>query len=223
MITRIDIRDEALDEHVEQALQWIRAGLIIAAPLENGYVYLAEAFDHDAVRAMHVLREDPLGVAAQVLISGNEVIDGIARQISADARLLISKFWPGQLSMNLLPQQGLSWDLGDAKRLDQVCVRVPSAEFVLALLKRSGPLAVASAAHVGSAPILDPEDISAREYDVAGIFDAGLLTSGAASTLVSDSETGIKVLREGAVSIEQLRELLPDIEAPGSSNSQPSQ
>lgn len=211
MINTIDIQGGDRDAHVNQALQWIRAGLIIAVPLENGYAYLADAFDQDAVRAMHVLRGDDLGVAAQVLIFDQEVIDGIARDVSVNARVLMSKFWPGQLSFNLYPQRGLTWDLGDGKRLDQVSVRVPSAEFVLALLRKSGPLAVSSAALAGQPPILDIKDISAREYDLAGIFDAGILTPAPVSTIVSDNETGVEVLREGAVSIDELREVLPEI------------
>jgi L-threonylcarbamoyladenylate synthase len=221
MINTIDIQSGDLDAHVDQALQWIRSGLVIAAPLENGYAYLADAFDEDAVRAMHVLRGDALGVAAQVLISGQEVIDGITREVSANARVLMSKFWPGRLSFNLSPQRGLSWDLGDGKRLGKISVRVPSAQFVLALLRKSGPLAVASAALAGQAPILNIEDISAREYDVAGIFDAGVLASAPSSTVVSDSETGVEVIREGALSVDELREVLPEIIVSSSSTSHP--
>lgn len=219
MINTVDIQVGDRDSHVEQALQWIRSGLIIAAPLENGYVYLVDAFDQDAVRAMHVLRGDALGVASQVLIFGQEVIDGIARDVSVNARALMSKFWPGQLSFNLYPQRGLTWDLGDGKRLDRVSVRVPLAEFVLALLRKSGPLAVSSAALAGHPPILDVQDISAREYDLAGIFDAGILTPALVSTVLSDNETGVEVLREGAVSVDELREVLPEIIVSGSSNS----
>lgn len=219
MINTIDIQSGELDTHVDQALQWIRSGLIIAAPLENGYAYLADAFDQDAVRAMHVLRGDDLGVSAQVLISSAGVVDGITRDVSANARALMSKFWPGQLSFNLSPQRGLTWDLGDGKRSAQISVRVPSAQFVLALLRKSGPLAVGSAALAGQPPILDVKDISAREYDLAGIFDAGVLTPTPISTIVSDNETGLEVIREGAVSVDKLREVLPEIIVWGSSNS----
>lgn len=221
MINTIDIQSGELDTHVDQALQWIRSGLVIAAPLENGYAYLADAFDHDAVRAMHVLRGDALGVAAQVLVSGSEVIDGITRDASIKARILMSKFWPGQLSFNLSPQQGLSWDLGDGKRLGQISVRVPSAQFVLALLRKSGPLAVGSAALAGQPPILDVKDISAREYDLAGIFDVGILAHAPSSTVVSDNETGVEVIREGSVSVAALQEVLPEIIVSGSSNPKP--
>ena len=219
MINTIDINSREVDINVDQALQWIRAGLIIVAPLENGYVYLADAFDQDAVRAMHVLRGDALGVAAQVLIPGLEVLDGIVRDASTSARNLMSKFWPGQLSFNLTPQRGLSWDLGDGKRLAKISVRVPSAEFVLALLRKSGPLAVCSAAPTGQPPILDTRDISVREYDIAGIFDVGILAPAPLSTVVSDNQSGVEVIREGAISIDRLREVLPEILASDSSNS----
>lgn len=221
MINIIDIQSGDLDTHVDQALQWIRSGLIIAVPLENGYAYVADAFDQDAVRALHVLRGDALGVAAQVLISGQEVIEGITRNVSEGARALMSKFWPGQISFQLSAQRGLSWDLGDGKRLTQISVRVPSAHFLLALLGKSGPLAVASAALAGQPPILDVKDIAAREYDLAGIFDAGVLTSALFSTVVSDDESGVEVVREGAVSVAMLQEVLPEITVSGSSNSKP--
>lgn len=217
MINIIDIQSGELDTHVDQALQWIKSGLIIAVPLENGYAYVADAFDQDAVRAMHVLRGDALGVAAQVLISGQEVVEGITRNVSQDARALMSKYWPGQISFQLTSQRGLSWDLGDGKRLTQISVRVPSAQFLLALLRKSGPLAVASAALAGQPPLLDVKDIAAREYDLAGIFDAGILTPALSSTVVSDNETGVEVVREGAVSVDMLQEVLPEIIVSGSS------
>ena len=217
----IDISSGDLDSHLDQALQWIRSGLLIAAPLENGYTFLADAFDQDAVRAMHVLRGDRLGIVAQVLIAGQEVIDGIARDISLDARLLMSKFWPGQLSFNLRPQRGLTWDLGDERRLDLISVRVPSAEFVLALLQKSGPLAVASAARAGQPPIQDIKEITAREFDLTGIFDVGTLAQRPPSTIVSDAQKGVEVLREGAVSLEAIRLHLPEVAVSGSTNFKP--
>lgn len=221
MTEKVNIQTRALKANVEKALQWIRSGLIISAPLENGYVFLADAFDHDAVRALHVMRGDALGIVSQVLIPGQEVIDGIARDVSLNARILMSNYWPGQLTFNLRPHTGLNWDLGDEKELDQVSVRVPSAKFVLALLRKSGPLAVGSAAKAGNAPILDSNDISAREYDLAGIFDAGILKPAPFSTIVSDSEPGIELIREGAVTLQQLRELVPDIIVSDSANPKP--
>ncbi|MEI9906873.1 MAG: Sua5/YciO/YrdC/YwlC family protein [Actinomycetota bacterium] len=90
-------------------------------------------------------------------------------------------------------------------------MRVPSSEFLLALLRKSGPLATASAAKAGEPAILDNSTIKVRGFDVQGIFHTGQLTSSGASTVVSATETSIEVLREGAISLAQLGEVLPEL------------
>lgn len=212
MGAQIDLREGEFDAHVDQALSWINSGFIIVAPLENSYVFLVDAFLHDGVRAMHVLRGDDLGVAAQVLVSGIKVLEGIVREISDDTRQLIKEFWPGQLSLLLPPHVGLNWDLGDDKELDEICVRTPSSEFVLALLRKSGPLAVASAARAGQPPIIDVDFISALDSDLAGIFHVGELTPGGISTLVRAEKEKLTLIREGVITYEALAAKVPDIE-----------
>ncbi|MBC7463614.1 MAG: Sua5/YciO/YrdC/YwlC family protein [Actinobacteria bacterium] len=211
MAQEVDIREGDLDEHVEQARQWIASGFIIVAPLEHGYAFLADAFSHDAVRAIHVLRGDDLGVVAQVMVADTSVLSGITREVPTGARTLMDAFWPGLLSFTLLPHRGLSWDLGDDKRLDEVSVRVPSSEFMLRLLRKTGPLAVASAARVGQPATLDVSSIPALDRDLAGIFHAGELESGPSSTIVLATETELLVERVGAITLEQLAEVLPAI------------
>ena len=66
----------------------IRDGYVIVAPLEHGYAYLCDAFSHDAVRTMHVMRGDALGVAAQVLISDATRAVGIIRDSNEDLQKL---------------------------------------------------------------------------------------------------------------------------------------
>ena len=211
MAHEIDLREGDLAAHVDQAAAWIASGFIIVAPLENGYAYLVDAFFHDGVRAMHVLRGDDLGVAAQVLIAGEEVLAGIARDVPPAARLLMKAFWPGPLSLNLLPHRGLSWDLGDNKDLDLVSVRVPNTEFLLGVLRKSGPLAMASAAKAGQPPVLDKELISIRGSDVEGVFHTGELTAIPGSSVVAANEAEIRVIRIGAITLSELRDVAPQI------------
>jgi len=163
------------------------------------------------VRAMHVLRGDALGVAAQVAIANRDFIDGIARDISKEARLLMQNFWPGLLSLNLKPQAGLNWDLGDGNTLDQISVRIPDSQFILEVLKKSGPVAIASAASAGSAAISDGADISYLDSDVAAIFTTGVLSTGGASTVIDLTGIRKRIVREGAISISEITALVPDI------------
>jgi len=189
----------------------IRDGYVIVAPLENSYALVADAFFHDAVRALHVLRGDELGVSAQVMIGSSAAVDGIAREINEPVRKLIDKFWPGQLSINLKPQRGLNWDLGDGQQLDSFSVRVPRAEFIQKLAKAHGPLAVASAARAGKSPITDPNDLAFTDLEVAAIFSIGLIPQGPASTIVAADSDKPHILRVGAISAQEITGIAPDI------------
>ena len=208
---RIDLTAGDSKKHVARALKEIRAGYVVVAPLEHGYVYLADAFSHFAVRALHVLRGDEDGVAAQVLVHSADTVSGIARDISIDTQNLMKKFWPGLLSLNLKPNTGLNWDLGDDRELDLFSVRVPKASFVRALLKQSGPLAVASVAPSGAQPIVKINRTEAKDWNVAAIFDKGALKSGPQSTVVEVSDAGLRLVRTGAITEAQLLTIVPTL------------
>ncbi|CAB4878872.1 unannotated protein [freshwater metagenome] len=210
-MARIDISQGFGAEDIAQAIKAIRDGYVIVAPLENGYVFLADAFFHDAVRALHVLRGDALGIAAQVLIPTSKTLEGIAREVTEETQKLCSAFWPGLLSLSLKPQRGLSWDLGDGQKLDQINVRVPTEGFVYSLLQESGPLAVASASVAGSPALLKSSEIEFGENEVALIFDSGDISPNLPSTIIECDVNGSRVLRIGALPLDQLQAVVPAI------------
>jgi tRNA threonylcarbamoyl adenosine modification protein (Sua5/YciO/YrdC/YwlC family) len=210
-MARHDLLQGELSDHVATAVTALKDGYVIVVPLEHSYALITDAFMHDAVRAMHVLRGDALGVAAQVAIANRELIDGIARDISANARLLMQNFWPGLLSLNLKPQAGLNWDLGDGNTLDQISVRIPRSLFILEVLKKSGPVTIASAALAGKSAINDCEDITYLDSDVAAIFTAGALPKGGPSTVIDLTGIRTRIVREGAIPRGEITALVPDI------------
>lgn len=196
-------------EHVGVAARCIRDGFVIVTPHENGYVYLCDAFSEDSVRAMHVLRGDALGVAAQVLITDHLQIEGLARDVTDDARALMKAFWPGALSLTLRPQLGLNWDLGDAGELDRVSIRMPSHEFLQALIRETGPLAVASAAMAGHQPIVEISQLDLQGHEVAMVIDAGVINPIARSSQVEIEPTQTRLVREGAISQSEIQKVIP--------------
>jgi tRNA threonylcarbamoyl adenosine modification protein (Sua5/YciO/YrdC/YwlC family) len=196
-------------EHVGIAAKCIRDGFVIIAPHENGYVYLCDAFSEDSVRAMHVLRGDALGVAAQVLIASHLQVEGIARDMTDDARALMKAFWPGALSLTLRPQLGLNWDLGDAGQLDRFSVRMPSHEFLKALITETGPLAVASASMAGHDPMLEISQLNLQGHEVALVIDSGVITPVQRSSQVEIELTATRLLREGAISQSEIQKVIP--------------
>ncbi len=207
-VERVDITTGDPADHLARGLKSIRDGYVIVLPLEHGYVYACDAFSHFAVRAMHVLRGDALGVVSQVIIPTAKTAQGLSRSMRDDVQQITNTFWPGLLSINVKPQVGLAWDLGDAQRLDLISLRMPQEGFVLDLMQKSGPLAIASITSNGLPTLLDVERFENSGVDV--IFDGGHLPAGPRTTVLKVSDDGIELIREGAISRESLRKVSPD-------------
>jgi len=207
-VERVDITFGNQADHLARGLKSIRDGYVIVVPLEHGYVYACDAFSHFAVRAMHVLRGNALGVVAQVIIPTAKTAQGLSRSMREDVQVLTNAFWPGLLSINVKPQVGLAWDLGDAQRLDLISLRMPQEGFVLELMQKSGPLAIASITSNGLPTLLDVERFENPGVDV--IFDGGHLPAGPRSTVINVSDDGMELVREGAISRESLQKVSPD-------------
>lgn len=219
----IDLKKGELNRHVNKALKAISDGFVIAIPLEYSYAFACDAFRRDAVRAMHVLRGDPLFTVAQVLVGSAKMAQGVVRETTPEISALMKNLWPGMLSMNLRPQMGLDWDLGDANQLDRVSIRVPKNKFAKALLAKSGPLAVGIAGRVDRSSVLSfgsteriiqpvtksISEIMVLESDLAFKFSNGKLRNGPLSTVVEADETGVRVLRIGAISLEEIQKIVP--------------
>jgi tRNA threonylcarbamoyl adenosine modification protein (Sua5/YciO/YrdC/YwlC family) len=206
---RIDISGGADNDAIALALKGIRDGYIVCAPAEHGYIFLVDAFSEFAVRAMHVLRGARNGTSAQVLIASAETLPGIARDLSEDVMALTEAFWPGLLSLNLRPNRGLAWDLGDGNTLDRFSVRSPQSIFLQSILAASGPLAVASASRAGEPPMRSLDSLLAGEFDLAAIFDAGTLKDGPLTTVIEADLEAMTIIRESAISVDELAAVVP--------------
>jgi tRNA threonylcarbamoyl adenosine modification protein (Sua5/YciO/YrdC/YwlC family) len=209
-----NLDDSKFNEAVDTAVRYIKSGEVIIAAAEHGYVYLADAFDKDAVKAIHILRGDRTNVVAQVFIGDIKVLSGITARLTQEHDNLLKAFWPGLLSVTMKSQLALSWDLGDERRLGKVNVRLPNRKFLNTILLKTGPLAAASVALTGESAILDLKKLSIYESDIGVIFDEGQLESGQLSTWIDLSENEITVIRVGDISLEQLRSIVPTISTP---------
>jgi len=213
-ISLIDASDQDFQQAVESALRYLRAGEVIIAAAEHGYVYLANAFDKDAVNVIQILRTNSPGVTLQVLVRDRNMALGLAAALTVQQQSVLDKFWPGLLSVTVKAQPGLTWNLGDDRRLGKVNLRSPKKKFLQAILEQSGPLATSSAARAGKSAVVDSNTLEVYENDIGAIFDESVLQVGPLSTLIEFSENEITLMREGAISLEDLKALVPTISAP---------
>jgi tRNA A37 threonylcarbamoyladenosine synthetase subunit TsaC/SUA5/YrdC len=86
---------------------------------------------------------------------------------------------------------------------------MPDDEVALAILERTGPLAVSSANLSGRPAAVDADEAEAMLGDrVEVIVDAGRSRGNDASTIVDCTGTRGRVLRTGALSLDQLNAVL---------------
>jgi len=191
----------------ERVFASIKRGEVVILPLEHSYVYACDAFSFAAVNRLHQLRNDPDGIAAQVIVGKVQTLGGLVQGLTTEVNKLTEEFWPGLLTLNLPQNKSLSWDLGDGGNLDNFAVRMPNRLETLEVVNETGPLAIASARFAGAPPITFVENIHQLEA-----LDIGELAAGPLSTVVALEGENLGVLRVGALTLEDLRNVIPTIE-----------
>ncbi len=191
----------------ERVVASIKRGEVVILPLEHSYVYACDAFSFAAVNRLHQLRNDPEGVAAQVIIGKVETLAGLAQGLTPAVKDLAREFWPGMLTLKLPQNQSLNWDLGDSGTLEEFAVRVPNRRETLEVLNETGPLAIASATFAGGAAVTLAPKTSEMES-----LDIGELTAGPLSTVVAVAGENLAIVRVGALTFEELRKVVSAIE-----------
>lgn len=204
---RPDMREAGL----RAAAGTVRTGQLVVLPTDTVYGLGCDAFDRAAVSRLLAVKGRGRDMPLPVLVGSWSTIDGLAYLVPRHARTLIEAFWPGALSIVLPYAPSLTWDLGDTR--GTVMLRMPLHPVALELLREVGPMAVSSANRSGSAPATTAE--GAREQlgeDIGVYLDGGPAGEPVASTIVDLTGEHPYILREGAVAVDRLREVLgPDV------------
>jgi L-threonylcarbamoyladenylate synthase len=213
-VTTFDCADPvARRAGLEAAALAARSGTLVVMPTDTVYGIGADAFNTAAVRSLLAAKGRGPDMPVPVLVGSWSTIDGLVLAVPPVARTLIEAFWPGGLSLVIEHAPSLSWDLGDSR--GTVMVRMPLHPVALDLLRLVGPMAVSSANRSGRPPARTAE--AARDQlgdDVAVYLDGGPTPLGVASTVV-DLTAGVpRVLRQGAVTLDRIREVVGEVLVP---------
>jgi tRNA threonylcarbamoyl adenosine modification protein (Sua5/YciO/YrdC/YwlC family) len=204
--------DEEREAAVEAASLAVQQGELIVLPTDTVYGLGADAFDPVAVRGLLAAKGRGRNVPPPVLVSSATTLDALAVRIPGYARALVEEFWPGPLTLVCHQQSSLQWDLGDTR--GTVAVRMPDDEVALSILERTGPLAVSSANKTGMPAATDADQaIEMLGDDVAVVVDGGTSPGGEASTIIDVTGSQGRILRQGALSLEQLNAVLEPLGA----------
>jgi L-threonylcarbamoyladenylate synthase len=208
----IDCRtDEGLAKGIAAAVKAVRSGELVVLPTDTVYGVGVDAFAPDAVTAVLAAKGRGREMPPPVLIPTAQTVYGLATSVPAYARVLMQAFWPGPMTLVLLAQTSLMWDLGDTN--GTVALRMPKHDTALALLDRVGPMAVTSANVSGQPPAKTIQDAAAQLGSAVTVYlDAGPCTDALPSTILDCTGEAPVILRAGAISAGEVQRVLGDVE-----------
>ena len=205
----MNVLDGYQQESIARAVELLREGGVVAFPTETVYGLGADAFNPMAVARIFEVKKRPHFDPLIVHIGGKAWLDRIAERLEEPLARLIDRFWPGPLTVIVKKRPSLP-DIVTAG-LPTVGVRMPSHPVALHLLRDfGGPIAAPSANPFGYMSPTRAGHVSRMFSErLPLILDGGSSTFGIESTIVSVQSDGVVVHRFGAVSLEELREVVP--------------
>ena len=215
MTTSFDCSDpNARSAGLAAAQQAIANRQCIVLPTDTVYGIGADAFSPQAVATLLAAKGRGRSMPPPVLVPRLQTMDGLAVDVSAEARALAEAFWPGGLTLIFHAQPSLTWDLGDTR--GTVALRMPDDEIALDLLALTGPMAVSSANRTGQAAAQTAAQAQAQLAESVEVYlEAGPRpaegSEGIPSTIVDATDFPLRVVRDGAVSLEELRAVVPTV------------
>lgn len=204
--------EEERETAIEAAAQAVQRGALVVLPTDTVYGIGADAFDHKAVQALLEAKGRGREMPPPVLISAVTTLDALAARVPSYVAALTEAFWPGPLTLVCEQQPSLTWDLGDTR--GTVAVRMPDHEIALALLERTGPLAVSSANLSGlpaATEAASAEGMLGESVEV--VLDGGPSPKGEASTILDVRGDRPRLLRLGALTVAELDSVLEPLGA----------
>lgn len=209
---RLDILSGNYAENITRAAEILKNGGIVAVPTETVYGLAASALSDSAIIKVFSAKGRPQDNPLIVHISNMDMLKNVAKDIPKTAFDCAEKFWPGPLTMVLKKTDLVAKSVSAG--LDTVAVRMPSEKSVRDIIDASDIPLAAPSANISGAP--SPTTPSHVLNDLDGKIDAVVMGSdcevGVESTVVALFGDKPRLLRPGAVTLEQLKEILPDIE-----------
>jgi tRNA threonylcarbamoyl adenosine modification protein (Sua5/YciO/YrdC/YwlC family) len=189
---------EATDGLLERAVRAAEAGELIVIPTDTVYGIGTRPDRPEATHRLFRAKGRPPNLELPVLVPSLPAALRIAR-FDDRARRLVQRFWPGPLTVVLQRTAASArWPLGGEAAT--VGVRMPRHLLALAVLERTGPLAVTSANLSGRpTPATCDGLVETFGDEVAVYLCQEEPLAGAPSTVVDLSREGVRVLRSGGI------------------------
>lgn len=198
-----------------EAAKALKHGGLVAFPTETVYGLGADAFNKKAVERIFEAKGRPADNPLIVHVAEKSRISDVVSEMNLTAKKLVNTFFPGPLTL-VLPASDKIPAVVTAG-LNTVGVRMPANDLTLKFLKECGVPVAAPSANISGKP--SPTTWKAVAEDLEDRLDSNIdcvlkgeaAQYGLESTVVDCTSEIAVVLRAGAVSLEELRAVVPNI------------
>ena len=173
----------------------IRRGGLVVFPTETVYGIAANYLDKKAIGRLYKVKERSRTKPFTVHVAEIAAIKRMGCKIGKEAKALMNKFWPGPLTIILKSKTGAS-----------IGFRMPANRVALGLIRKAAVPVAAPSANLGGnkAPVSAQEALRDLDGKADIVIDAGPSEIGIESTVVDMTVVPPRVLREGAISAQEL-------------------
>jgi len=194
-------------DDIKEAAKLVLEGGLIAYPTDTVYGLGCNPFDAGAVDRL-VKAKDRIRGSLPILVSSLKNAERLG-EISGLAATLADRFWPGPLTLVVRPRTSFPARITGDTLL--VGLRIPNHEKARRLIKECGGALIGTSANVSGHPSLRTAEEVLRELEgrVDLVVDGGPASLGRESTVVKVLEDGTTVIREGAISRDDILKALP--------------
>ncbi len=202
---QVSLTPQTQESLIQKAVEVLSQGEILLYPTDTVYGLGVDATDEDAIAALRDLKGRDEKKPILIMLPSVESIEDYA-EMNEEAYRLAEAFLPGPLTLVLPAKKSVSYSVTFNRT---VGIRIPNDPFCLALSAAFGkPITTTSANRSGMDPKdTVPEILSQFGFHAESIslaIDAGAKGKSQPSTIVSITDSGTTVLREGALSREVL-------------------
>ena len=193
---------------IEEAAQILKTGGLVAFPTETVYGLGGNGLDKEAARKIYAAKGRPSDNPLILHVSKMEEVYPLVESVPEKAKRLMESFWPGPLT--LIFKKSKIVPLESTGGLDTVAIRCPDNALTLELIERAGLPVAGPSANLSGSP--SPTEASHVYHDLSGriegILDDGAVGIGVESTILDMSTDRPTLLRPGAITLEDLTEVL---------------
>lgn len=194
---------------IEEFEEILNNGGALVLPTETVYGIFAKALDETAVNHVYQLKKRPRDKAMNLNVADYQTILEFSKEQPSYLKDLFEAFLPGPLTIILKANNKVPAWINSGK--STVGFRLPNHSLTADLIKKTGPLIGPSANISGNESGKEYASIlAAFDHEVAGYEDDQAIT-GQDSTIVDLSGEKAKILRQGALTVDELKKVVPQL------------